>query len=267
MPSANVDLVRSIFASWEAGDFSSAGWAHPDIVFSSPQGVESADAHGLAEMSAAWGRTMSAWREIRTWLEECRELDAERVLALWSFSGHGKLSGLDMDPAWTRGAALFRIEGGRVAALTIYVDRDRALAELGIEDRGEVVRRAYDAWSRGEIPGPAELFDPDVEYVNPAGAIEPGTRRGLAELAAAIAKVFEGWESWEMQPQRYESRGDRVAVEVSYKARGRGSGLAVQGRESALWTVRGGRVTRYEWFHEAGDAFDALARQGDAGEP
>jgi ketosteroid isomerase-like protein len=125
------------------------------------------------------------------------------------------------------------------------------------QDSVEVVRSVYDAWARGEFPGPERLLHPEIEYVNPPGAVEPGTRHGLAAFARAVEKVFEGWETWDMEPERFEVVGGQVAVVVRYRARGRTSGVEVEGRESALWTVRDGRVVRYAWFHEPGDAFAA----------
>ena len=125
------------------------------------------------------------------------------------------------------------------------------------EENVEVVRRFYAAWSGDELPGPTELMNPEIEYVNPDRAVEPGTRRGLAAFSRAVAKVFEGWETWDMEPEQFRAVGDQVAVVVRYRARGRGSGVEVEGRESALWTVRDGKVVRYAWFHEPADALEA----------
>jgi ketosteroid isomerase-like protein len=122
----------------------------------------------------------------------------------------------------------------------------------------EIVRRVYEAWRRDEFPGPAELMDTRIEYVNPAGAVEPGIRRGIGAFSAAVEKVFEAWENWRMEPERLIAVGDQVAVAVRYQARGRATGIEVAGRESALWTLRDGKVVRYEWFHEPADAFEAL---------
>jgi ketosteroid isomerase-like protein len=102
------------------------------------------------------------------------------------------------------------------------------------QENVEVVRNVYDAWARHEYAGPEHLLDTHVQYVNPPEAVEPGTRHGLAAFSRAIEKTFEGWESWQMEPERFRPSGDQVAVVVRYRARGRGSGLEVEGRESAL---------------------------------
>jgi ketosteroid isomerase-like protein len=122
----------------------------------------------------------------------------------------------------------------------------------------DIVRRVYEAWARSEFPGPADLLDAEIEYVNPAGAVEPGTRRGVDAFSAAIQRVLDSWEIWEMEPEQFRAVGDRVAVVVRYRSRGRGSGVEVEGRESALWTLRQGKVVRMEWFHGADDALDAV---------
>jgi hypothetical protein len=60
-----------------------------------------------------------------------------------------------------------------------------------------------------------------------------------------------------MEPERFAPVGEQVAVVVRYRARGRASGVEVDGRESALWTVKDGRAVRYEWFHEPDEALRA----------
>jgi ketosteroid isomerase-like protein len=127
------------------------------------------------------------------------------------------------------------------------------------EGNEEIVQRFYEAWSRKEYPGPIEFLDPEVEYVNPVGAIEPGVRRGLDECVRATEKVLEGWASWQMEPERFESVGDQVVVVLRYRGVGRTSGVVMEGHESALWTMRNGRVVRYAWFHAPEDALEALA--------
>ena len=132
------------------------------------------------------------------------------------------------------------------------------------EDNVAVVRSFYEAWGRDDFPLPVELMDPAIEYVNPPGAVEPGTRRGPAEFRRAVGKVFEGWEVWQMEPEEFRSVGDdQVVVVIRYRARGRGSGVEVEGRESALWTFREGKVLRYAWFHGPGDALEAAGPGGE----
>jgi ketosteroid isomerase-like protein len=125
------------------------------------------------------------------------------------------------------------------------------------QENVEVVTRFYAAWSRGELPGPTELIDPEIEYVNPTGAVEPGTRHGLAEFSRAVKQIFEIWDSWQIEIEALRLAGDQVAVVTRYRARVHGSGADMEARPSALWTLRDGKVVRYAWFHAPDDAFRA----------
>jgi ketosteroid isomerase-like protein len=125
------------------------------------------------------------------------------------------------------------------------------------QENVEIVRSFYRAWARDELPGPNELMDPEIEYVNPAGAVEPGTRRGLAEFSRAVEKVFEVLDTWQIEAEQFRAVGDQVAVVTRYRARVHGSRADVEARESALWTLRDGKVVRYAWFHEPADALEA----------
>jgi ketosteroid isomerase-like protein len=131
--SANVELVRSIYADWEHGDYSSTDWAHPEIETVMADGPAPGSWTGLAGMTAALQDVTSAWEDWHAGAEEYRELDDERMIVLTRRGGRGKTSGLEIGEMRTKGAVLFHIRDGKVTRLVIYWDRDRALADLGAE--------------------------------------------------------------------------------------------------------------------------------------
>ena len=131
--SANLDLVRSIFADWERGDFSSAEWAHVDVEFSFAGGPDPGSWTGLSGMADGMRSWISAWSEFRVEADEYRGLDSERVLVLSHVIVRGKASGLEVGQMPSGGAYLFYIRDGQVTKLIAYFDPDRALADLGLE--------------------------------------------------------------------------------------------------------------------------------------
>jgi len=132
--SANRDLVRSIYADWERGDFSSADWAHPEIEYVVPDGPEPGTWTGLAAIADALHDELRAWEDFRAWSEDYRELDAERVLVIGHLSGRGKTSGVEVGQMQTKVAALFHIRDWKVTRLVTYWNRDRALDDLGLKE-------------------------------------------------------------------------------------------------------------------------------------
>jgi hypothetical protein len=81
MASANVDLVRSIYAAWERGDFSSAQWAHPEIEFTIADGPMPGSWMGPTDMSEGFRGFLSAWEKFSAEADEYHELDGGRVLS------------------------------------------------------------------------------------------------------------------------------------------------------------------------------------------
>ena len=126
--------MRSIYDAWERGDFSSAGWAHPEIEYVVADGTDPGVWKGIPAMSATWRETLSVWGDVRTVVDEYRGLDDGRVFALLSWSGRGRTSGFDLADVPWRGANGFHIRDGKVTRLVLYWDRERALADLGLRE-------------------------------------------------------------------------------------------------------------------------------------
>ncbi|MGO8907492.1 MAG: nuclear transport factor 2 family protein [Solirubrobacteraceae bacterium] len=136
MSSANLDLVRSIYADWERGDWTAPPtWADPEIEFALADGPDPTRVTGVAEMVAAFTREfLSTWDHLRTEAQEYRELDDERILVFIHNHGRGRTSGMEIGQLMgtAEGANVWFIRDGKVVKVVMYWDRARALADLGL---------------------------------------------------------------------------------------------------------------------------------------
>jgi ketosteroid isomerase-like protein len=220
--SANLDLVRSIYADWERGDFSRADWADPDIEFVIFDAISGSPARskGLREMARGLAAAIEMVGEARTAPVEYRELDTERMLVFVRRSSIGKRSGIGIE---VEGANLFQISEGKVTRLVTYWDRDRALADLGLEDDAvseesttpdlvDLVRRYaraasvrdYDAWMR--FWAPDGVLDLSLTTL--------GTYEGHAAIRAFIEEWLGAFDDFQWEVEEVHDLGNGVAFAV-----------------------------------------------------
>jgi ketosteroid isomerase-like protein len=119
------------------------------------------------------------------------------------------------------------------------------------QENVNLVRRIYAAWEQQES---AKAFiDDAVEYVNPPYAVERGTRYGRKSFAA----VRDTYDQFDVRIEEFVDAGEDVVVLAWFEARGRGSGVEVEGEHGYVWTVRDGKAVRFKWFQHHAEALEA----------
>jgi ketosteroid isomerase-like protein len=127
------------------------------------------------------------------------------------------------------------------------------------QDNVEIVRRIYDEeWFYRDPERFLDLAAPNVEYVNPPEAIDPGIRRGRAELARALRNLSQSFESYRHEVHELFYCGDSVVASVTVIARAHGSDAEiVQDGEAHTWTLHDGKIVRHEWGRDLKAALEA----------
>jgi ketosteroid isomerase-like protein len=93
-------------------------------------------------------------------------------------------------------------------------------------------------------------MDPDIEWVNPADAIETGTRRGQSGFEDAQSAFSRAYSYIDFQVERLVAADEVVGAIARTVVHGRGSGIDIPQRIGFLFTFRAGRVVRFEWSND-----------------
>ena len=130
--SANLDLVRSIYADWERGDFTSARWAlHPEIEWiiarEHPDARTLIGRDAVTEYRREWQKTMPDMR-----LDLDRILDIEdKVVTIGTAHGTGIGSGADVRVPL---ALVCTIRDGLIGRAEEYLNPAEALKAVGLTE-------------------------------------------------------------------------------------------------------------------------------------
>jgi hypothetical protein len=102
----------------------------------------------------------------------------------------------------------------------------------------------------------ADFFHPEIEFVNPADAIEGGTRKGISGIRTAMENFIAGAGAGvTVELEEVEERRDRVFTLGRVRVQGAASGAEVVGPPvGAIYTFRDGRALRIEWHYDVAEA-------------
>jgi hypothetical protein len=101
------------------------------------------------------------------------------------------------------------------------------------------------------LPAMAEaLFDPEVEWVEAPERVDARTFRGIEGMVESFRRWLEDFDQYTFVGERYEDHGDRVLVVARESGRGSGSGASIEGAIYSVFTIKDGKILRYEEFYD-----------------
>jgi ketosteroid isomerase-like protein len=122
------------------------------------------------------------------------------------------------------------------------------------------LRRAYEAFNRGDIDAVLDLLDERVELLPPPTVPEPEPLRGRDAVGGYLEPNL--FDAQSAEPQELLEEGDRILVTARARARGRESGVEVDQTVFHLLTLEGDREVRLEVHVDREEALAALRGEG-----
>jgi ketosteroid isomerase-like protein len=104
----------------------------------------------------------------------------------------------------------------------------------------------------------AQTCDPDIEWVEDPQRADGQVYRGHEGVRQSWERWLEHWEEYGGQAERFVDCGEDVLVVAREQGRGATSGASVSSRIFAVFTIRAGKIARYQEFYDERAAHEAV---------
>jgi len=122
----------------------------------------------------------------------------------------------------------------------------------------ELVRNAFDAFTRGDTDGVLQLCHEDISITQPPEL--PGVsrqQRGHSGVLEAFSIWPEQWDDYYIEILRTADSGDYVVVTTRTGGRGKQSGVEVKMEFAFVFTVRDEKIVEMQIFMREDQALEA----------
>jgi ketosteroid isomerase-like protein len=127
-----------------------------------------------------------------------------------------------------------------------------------------LLKQAYDAYDKGDIPRLLGLLAQDIEWVLPEveGIPFTGKRRGLGQASDFFRVMDEVQETREFKPDRFLAEGDLVIVLGHGTFVARATGIEYSDDWCHVFRIAGGKIASFREYCDTHKAAQAFQPQG-----
>ena len=125
-----------------------------------------------------------------------------------------------------------------------------------------IVQRSYEAFARGDMAAVLADMDDGIEWQQAQGLPHGGVYHGVDEVRANIFDPLDRdwWNEFTAAPHEFLDAGGEIVVLGRYRGVAKDTGNALDVPFVHVWTIDGGKVTRFRQFLDTAGWNAALGR-------
>ena len=116
--------------------------------------------------------------------------------------------------------------------------RTKGVSTVSEQENKELIKKGYAAFAAGDVQAVMDLFDDDIEWVQPGQSAISGTFHGKSEVMEFMSRLAE--KSPTVTVKRLIAEGDTVIAITEVTVGGE------TGEDADVFTVRDGKAIRME---------------------
>ena len=126
----------------------------------------------------------------------------------------------------------------------------------------ELLKGAYEAFGRGDVPSVLATFDPNIEWREAEGnPYEPEGKPWIGADAITqnlFMKLGSEWDGFTVTPKTFHDAGDTVVVECRYTGVHNATGKSIDAQACHVWKLSNGKVKSFQQYVDTAQMQEAM---------